>query len=50
MEPGTYECWFVAMDLLGNEWPSDRVEYEVSEDGVTTIRTVGGEPVATSAS
>ena len=42
LKPGTYECWFVALDLLGNEYPSHKVEYEVLQDGTTVIRTVGG--------
>jgi hypothetical protein len=40
MEPGTYECWFVALDMHGNEYPSDVITYVVTEDGETIV---GGE-------
>ena len=42
LAPGTYECWFVALDLLGNEYPSHKAEYEVLQDDTTVIRTVDG--------
>jgi hypothetical protein len=46
MAPGSYECWFVALDLLGNEHESSKVTYEVLNDGTTRIMAVGGVPVA----
>ena len=35
MEPGDYECWFVALDLYGNEYTSDVCSYTVDESGNT---------------
>lgn len=37
MEPGIYECWFVAMDLHGKEYPSDVLTYQVTEEGKIEI-------------
>ena len=33
MKPGDYECWFVAIDLYGNEYRSSIASYQVTEDG-----------------
>lgn len=33
MEPGDYECWFMAIDLYGNEYQSAVASYKVTEDG-----------------
>ena len=40
MEPGIYECWFVAMDLHGKEYPSNRLTYEVTGAGETKIISI----------
>lgn len=40
MEPGTYECWFVAMDLHGNEYPSSVLTYRVGNAGGTEIISI----------
>jgi hypothetical protein len=46
LAPGSYEFRFVAIDLMGKEYPSQVVAYEVAEDGTTKIISVGGTPVA----
>ena len=33
LEPGDYECWFMAIDLYGNEYQSSVASYKVTEDG-----------------
>ncbi len=38
---GTYECYFVALDLKGNEYQSDVCTYEVDADGKTKIISIG---------
>ena len=37
MPPGRYECWFVALDLHGNEHPSAVAAYQVTEEGVSIL-------------
>ena len=37
MEPGRYECWFVALDLHGNEYLSRVCTYEVTEKGTKIL-------------
>jgi hypothetical protein len=37
MEPGEYECYFVVIDLHGNETSSDVLRYRVDERGETTV-------------
>ncbi len=39
--PGTYEFRFIGIDLMGNEYPSQPVTYEVAADGTTRILSVG---------
>ena len=46
LAPGSYEFRFVGIDLMGKEYPSQKVVYEVAEDGSTNIISVGGTPVA----
>ena len=46
LAPGSYEFRFVAIDLMGNECPSQEVAYEVAEDGTTTVVSVGGVPTS----
>ena len=46
LAPGSYEFRFVGIDLMGKEYPSQKVVYEVAEDGSTKIISVGGTPVA----
>lgn len=46
LAPGSYEFRFVAIDLMGNEHPSQEVAYEVAEDGTTTVASVGGAPTS----
>ena len=46
LAPGSYEFRFVAIDLMGNEYPSQEVAYKVAEDGTTTIVSVGGVPTS----
>ena len=46
LAPGSYEFRFVGLDLMGNEYRSQEVAYEVAEDGTTRIVSVGGKPVA----
>ena len=43
---GVWKARFVAIDLMGNEYPSQEVAYEVAEDGTTTIVSVGGVPTS----
>ena len=38
MKPGHYECWFVAMDLYGNEYRSDTIRYKVTKKGTEIIK------------
>lgn len=40
LAPGTYEYRFVGIDLMGNEYPSQAVTYEVLADGTTKILSV----------
>ena len=37
LEPGTYACWFVCLDLHGNEYPSSVATYQVTEEGTTIL-------------
>ena len=37
MEPGSYECYFVAQDLHGKEYVSDTISYKVTEGGDTVL-------------
>ena len=46
LAPGSYEFRFVGIDLMGNEYPSRAVAYEVADDGITNIVSIGGTPVA----
>jgi hypothetical protein len=46
LAPGSYEFRFVAIDLMGKEYPSQAIAYEVAGDGTTKIVSVGGTPVA----
>ena len=39
--PGTYEFRFIGIDLMGNEYPSQPVTYEVAADGTTRILSMG---------
>lgn len=41
LSPGRYTCYFVALDLMGNEYYSDPCTYEVDADGNTKIVQVG---------
>ncbi len=41
LAPGTYDCYFVALDLKGNEYRSDICTYEVDADGKTKIISIG---------
>ena len=38
MKPGHYECWFVALDLYGNEYRSDTIRYKVTKKGTEIIK------------
>ncbi len=42
LAPGRYECYFVAQDLMGNEYLSDTCTYEVDDKGMTHIVSIGG--------
>ncbi len=37
MEAGKYECWFVALDLFGNEYTSDVCTYTVGDGGTVVV-------------
>ena len=42
--PGTYEFRFIGIDLMGKEYPSQTVAYEVAADGTTKNISVDGKP------
>ena len=41
LAPGRYECHFVALDLMGNEYPSNTCTYEVDDKGSTKLVSIG---------
>lgn len=45
LAPGSYECYFVAIDLMGNEYTSDVCDYEVDANGNTKIVSIGNKAV-----